>query len=217
MHSLNGWESASGLELITGPDLEPIELTEAKQHLRVEHDDEDTLIERYVAAARMWAEDYTRRALISQSWRQVLEDFPSGNGEIRTMKGRMISVERIQYQDSAGDTQQLHAPADSPIVTGNVQIIASNEHYGRIRPSFGLTWPSTRDEMASVQIEFTTGFGTTPEDMPPPLLQALLYRVTDFYEFRGTIDLKSNAGVMSSGTWTPVAEALLNPFILHKF
>ncbi|MBW8067975.1 MAG: hypothetical protein GJU73_11120, partial [Ferrovum sp.] len=64
------------LQLISGPGVEPVSLLEAKAHLRVDIPDDDALITALIVAARMHAETVTRRALIAQSWKLVLDSFP---------------------------------------------------------------------------------------------------------------------------------------------
>lgn len=50
------------------PAQEPVSLTEAKLHLRVEHDEEDALIGALIIAAREQAEFLTGQRLITQTW-----------------------------------------------------------------------------------------------------------------------------------------------------
>ena len=59
------------LERVTNPEIEPVSLTEMKLHLG-EFDDittRDDEVSNVIAAAREWAEDFTGRALIDQTWR----------------------------------------------------------------------------------------------------------------------------------------------------
>ena len=64
------------LERVSGPDIEPITLAEAKRHLG-EFDDvttRDDDVSGLIQAAREWVEDYTARALIDQTWRLTFGD-----------------------------------------------------------------------------------------------------------------------------------------------
>jgi len=58
------------------PTEEPIELSEAKTHLRVEIDDDDGLIQGMIKAARENCEAVTHRALITQTWKYYLDKWP---------------------------------------------------------------------------------------------------------------------------------------------
>ena len=64
------------LERVSGPDIEPVTLAEAKRHLREYQDvtDNDADIEALIVGAREWAEDYTDRALVDQEWRLTFGD-----------------------------------------------------------------------------------------------------------------------------------------------
>jgi hypothetical protein len=53
------------------PSVEPITLTEAKQHLRVDFDDEDFTIANIITRARSYAETITSRAFATQTIQQV--------------------------------------------------------------------------------------------------------------------------------------------------
>jgi uncharacterized phiE125 gp8 family phage protein len=64
------------LQLVTAPAGEPITLLEAKQHLRVDVDDDDALIGSLITAARQAAETLTGRQLMTARWRLVLDAFP---------------------------------------------------------------------------------------------------------------------------------------------
>ena len=58
--------------LIAGPGEEPVSLAEARAFCRIEHAEEDALMGALIAAARLHVESATGRALVTQSWRLVL-------------------------------------------------------------------------------------------------------------------------------------------------
>lgn len=55
---------------------EPITLAEAKNHLRVMCDDEDTYIETLITAARQYAENYQNRVYVLNDDSALAEDMP---------------------------------------------------------------------------------------------------------------------------------------------
>ena len=55
-------------KLLVEPAIEPITLSEAKQHLRMEVSDDDALITLLIAAGRQYAEQLTRTSFITQQW-----------------------------------------------------------------------------------------------------------------------------------------------------
>jgi hypothetical protein len=62
--------------LIAGPGEEPVALAEAKAWCRIDSDDEDALVATLIAAARLHVEALTGRALVTQTWRLVLDHPP---------------------------------------------------------------------------------------------------------------------------------------------
>jgi uncharacterized phiE125 gp8 family phage protein len=90
------------LTVETPPAIEPVTLTEAKQHLRVDIADDDTYIEALIVAARQYAEEYLDRALISQQLAVRMDTFPyefelprppmATSGTLTTTASRTLSI-----------------------------------------------------------------------------------------------------------------------------
>ena len=60
-------------KLVTAPTTEPITLDEAKLHLRVDSDVEDTLISALIVAARQQVENTLWISLITQTWKLSID------------------------------------------------------------------------------------------------------------------------------------------------
>ena len=65
--------------LLTPPAVEPISLTQAKIWLRIDHSHEDELISALIASARLVVESAARRMLVLQTWRIVMDQWPSAD------------------------------------------------------------------------------------------------------------------------------------------
>src|SRR5262245_27210237 len=102
--AINGNDMA--LRLITPPASEPISLTLAKSHLRVDHTDDDTLITAQIAGARFFAEKFTARAFITQTWELVIDQFPTN--EIKIPLPPLQTVNHIKYDDAGGVEQTVN-------------------------------------------------------------------------------------------------------------
>ena len=97
----------SGVDLVTPPLSEPVTLSQAKSHLRVESDHDDTFISSLITASRQAVESYTRRSLLHTVWKYRMDGcFP---WEVRLPRGplRTATGLTITYVDDAGATQTL--------------------------------------------------------------------------------------------------------------
>lgn len=187
-------------KLVTEPASEPVSLTEAKRHLRVDYTDDDDLIAIFIKAARQHAETYTGRAFIDQTWELTLDEFP--DNEIQILKPPLIEVESVKYDDAAGDEQTLSDGLDYTVD------LASEP--GWIVPT-DQTWPTTFDGINAVRVRFRAGYvGGSPEaeTVPNDLKAAILLYVGTLYANRETV-------VIGAATKLPWAsEQLLR---LHRF
>ncbi|MEM6847594.1 MAG: head-tail connector protein, partial [Pseudomonadota bacterium] len=95
------------LILTSGPAVLPLTLAEAKDHLRVAHSDEDTLITRLIETATQHVDGLDGilgRACITQTWTLTLDAFPS---VIILPLPPCQSVAAITYIDTNGASQTL--------------------------------------------------------------------------------------------------------------
>lgn len=185
-------------KLTTAPAFEPLTLQETKDHLRVDHNDEDALISELIKSARQYVEGLTRRPLITQSWTYYADDF---DYDIE-LKANLQSVTSINYIDTDGNSQLLDAANYSVDTVADV---------GVVYPAYGLAWPYARCVNNSVAIEFIAGYGVA-DDVPAPIKQAMLLLIGHFYQNRESVMV----GV--SVTDTPMAvDMLLNSYRVVSF
>lgn len=147
-----------GLKLITAPASPVLTLTEAKAHLRVVTSDDDTIITDYVAAATNYAEEFTGRAFIDQTWDLYLDAFPTtGELQIKIPKPPLIEVLSVSYDDSNGDEQ---------VIASGQYYVDTVSEFGWVVPASGLsTWPTPIDAINSVRVRFRAGY--LSPDSPP--------------------------------------------------
>ena len=190
------------LRQTVAPASEPISLSEAKAHLRVDISDDDTLITALITAARQFAETECTRALITQQWQLVLDAFPGPSllgvpyGVPYSIPGHAIlldrppvqSVESIQYQDMAGDWQTMPS-------TDYVAELQSAP--ARITPGFRKIWPITLPQIGSVKVNFTAGYGNAAA-VPQGIKAWMLIRIATLYENREEV------AIMNRGKLEPL-------------
>lgn len=157
------------------PAVEPVTLTEAKSHLRVDIDDDDTLITSLITTAREYVELAARRALITQTWRYSLDEWPDSH-QIEIPRPPLQSVSSIVYIESDGTSNTW---------TTDEYDVDTDREPGRVVLAYGESWPSeTLRPMSPIQITFVAGYGSSASDVPEIYRQAVLLLVGHWYENR---------------------------------
>ncbi|HZH53271.1 MAG TPA: head-tail connector protein [Microvirga sp.] len=176
---------------VDGPAVEPVTLMEMREHLRVDHDAEDELIGGLIRAARLTVEAASRRLLIEQRWRVVMDRWPEGGAVVLPLSP-LIAVEGITVADEAG--------ADFPVPPERIEADGLSDPPCILvsRP------PQPGRERNGIVITLRAGYGPAPEDAPATLRLAIKILVARWFENRGDI-----AG---GQTLPPEALALVAPF-----
>lgn len=192
------------VKLITPPASEPVSVSEAKLHLRVDGADEDTLISGLITAARQYVEDYTQRALITQTWRLLLDEFPNGD-TIHVPLPPLQSVNSVTYYDEDGALQTL------PTTDYHVDPESAQ---GRVVLTDGKCWPTTQTRPNAVTIEFVAGYGDAAS-VPQAIKQAILLLVAHWYEHREAVVIGTSGNVAKEAAFA--VDALLTPYRVWRF
>ena len=167
--------------LIQAPQRDALDiLSEVKPHLRVELSDqeEDLLLQAYVAAARMHAEAFTHRQLIDATWEVWLDRFPECD-LIELPFPPLKTVTSVKYLDSSGVEQTLS--------TALYSVSAPTGPYaqpGRIILKYGEIWPVTQPVPEAVRIRFTAGYGANSDSVPDGIRAGMLLHVGELYAHR---------------------------------
>jgi len=189
------------LILVTAPATEPVTLTEAKAHCRVDYTDDDTLITSLIVAAREYCEEITRRAFITQTWDYKKDRFKGD--EIDLPKGPLISVTSVKYIDNTGTEQTL--------ATSEYDVRTYTSEQGEIGLAFSKFWPVVRAVDDAVTIRFVAGYGAA-SDVPQAIKQAMLMLIAHWYENRESVI----AGITASNVPQAV-DMLLAPHRVLEF
>jgi uncharacterized phiE125 gp8 family phage protein len=164
------------LKLKTAPLIEPVSLDEAKLHLRIDTDDEDTLIASYITAAREYCEGFQNRTYINTVYELWLDEFPSDD-EIELPNPPLVSVTSVDVYDTSNTKT-----ADTTLTNYYVD---SYSNPGRLCLAYNCSWPSTTlREHNGICITFTAGFGTAASSTPQVVKQSILLLIGDYYAFR---------------------------------
>lgn len=160
------------LTLITAPAAEPVTLTEAKLHARIEHSADDTLVTALIAAAREQVEHETGRRLINQTWEQVLPAF-ADSMDLDT--GPVSSITSVKYLDSDGAEQTL---------ASTVYSLISESLPPRLVLNSGQSWPATYTSDNAVRIRFVAGYGADSTAVPQAIRAWMMVRIASLYAQR---------------------------------
>jgi uncharacterized phiE125 gp8 family phage protein len=209
-----------GYALVTPPASEPITRAEAKLHLRIITDPADTsthpddaLIDALIAAARQFAEQETKRSLMTQTWKYTADAFPRGDvfqssawlrefsipdQALVLEKGPVSAVASITYLDMTGQPQTM-ASTD--------YTVDASSPLARITPVFGKIWPPTLPQIGAVQVQFTAGYGDASA-VPSGIKAWMKLRVGALYENREEIVV----GTRLTSIDLPFVDRLLDPY-----
>ena len=189
--------------LITPPAIQPVTLAEAKLHLRVDHNDEDALIQSLIRAATEHLDGLTGilgRCLVEQVWRQDHDRFAR---QMIIPLGPAVTAQSITWRDPAG---QL-----STVPSVSYDLRTDDAGNAVIRFDADYAFPTNLHESRAIAITFKAGYETNPgppatSTVPDPLKVAILLLVGHWYQNREAV---SAAGMAS----LPFAvEALIAPY-----
>jgi uncharacterized phiE125 gp8 family phage protein len=178
--------------LLNAPAVEPVTLEDAKQFLRVEHDDDDDVIAALIAGARIHIEAQTRRALITQSWRLVRDAWPA-DGRIAVRPSPLQSLDVVRLYDDDGEAAVLDLQG----------FIADTANAALVFAPWSPAQPGRA--AAGIELDVTCGYGDDPDDVPEPLRQAIRMIVAHWYDNRGLAAVGQAVAMLPAGVATLVS------------
>ncbi|MBZ9674548.1 head-tail connector protein [Mesorhizobium sp. ES1-1] len=174
--------------LVTAPATEPVSLADVKTYLRIDNSADDAVLTILIAACRRSAEEYTKRAFISQTWQLTMDRFGveivpppgfhvaptpflvDGSQTIQLSRQPIQSITSIKTTDSAN--------AETIVSTATY---ALDKDAGRVLLNSGYSWPTSLRANAAVKILFVAGYGDAAATVPEPIKQGILQHVAASY------------------------------------
>lgn len=181
------------IKRITNPAVEPITLSEAKRHLRVDGSDDDGYIQSLIEVARRAAEDRIERTLITTTWKLTLDVFPAA---ILLPMPPIAQISSLIYNSTANE-QVAMAAQD--------WFLDAESEPGWLVPAVGKAWPQTLG-INAVAVTYTAGYGSSAADVPTPIKQWILLAIGDLYDQYRSLSSDKPAVPQN------FADALLNPY-----
>jgi uncharacterized phiE125 gp8 family phage protein len=175
--------------LLSGPAGEPVSLDAAKAFLRLDTTDEDALVTTLITAARLHIEGVTGQALLAQSWRLVLDDWPV-TAMVCLPLGPLQSLTAITAYDADGN-------ADDLSLDGVLWDATATPPRLYLPAGFGAG--AVLRSRQGIEIDFVAGYGSDPADVPAPLCQAMLSLIAYWYENRDAVILAGSGAIVPTG------------------
>src|SRR5580704_1265232 len=168
----------TAFNLLVPPAAEPVLLADAKQQARIDTTSDDNLVTYLITGARQWAENYTGRAFITQTWQMWLDLWPGAvelwwdgvrQGPVTGLdnvnyialpRPPLVSVSSVQYFDNT-DTGTVWPSSNYFVDTVRAP--------GRLALRLGSTWPVPSRLTNGIMIEYIAGYGADGSYVPEPI------------------------------------------------
>ena len=187
------------LKRTTAPLIDPITVAKVKEFLRIEHSEEDSLLNGLILAATDTCEKYLERALITQTYTMYTNFYPYEKDYYQLYYGpiqNIVSVTSYTYVDTT-----VTFPATK-------YYLADSEQNGKVVLDYSEVWDTNvLRPRNGVETIYVAGYGDDPEDIPTGIREGMMHLIAYWYENRET----------GSVTIPTIVEALWGPYKLHTF
>ena len=151
-----------------------------------------------IKALTRHAEARTGRALITQTFELVLDDFPSN--EVDLILPSVQSIESVKYVDVSGNMQTLVSTS---------YVLDGDSTPGWLFPAANMSWPETYAQANAVRIRFKAGYGDAAADVPEDIRLWIIAHVTQV--------LENPSGVIDQAFRPlPFLDAFLHQYIVYR-
>ncbi len=164
----------------TPPAVEPVSVSEAKAHLRVDISDDDSYISTLITAAREWCEQYLDRTLIDTQWTMRLDSFPYEIELPRPPIATSGTTTAVALTYTLGDDS-------TATLSTTAYRVDRNSTPGVVRQLRAGTWPANLDDYNAVAVTWWAGYGASGTSVPAAIRHAILMLVGHWYESRSSV------------------------------
>lgn len=153
----------------TAPTFTPVTLTELKRNLRIEHSDQDELLQDLIDRAVAASQSATGRQYASAVITAYLDEYPVTN-IVEIERGPVAEIISVKYL----------APGASVLTTLDAAKYQLDNVDLTARLRFLESFSCDTDRMNVIEIEFTAGW-EAPGDIPADLREAVILRAHESY------------------------------------
>ena len=152
----------------------PLTLTEAKTHLKVDTTADDTFITNLIKSATSSAQEYTNRFFIATTIQQYGDKWEDISN---LFKSPVASVTNIKYVDTSGSLQTLST---------DVYFVDDVNKPARIGLKPNQSFPEIIDRLNAIYVEYVVG-DASAEELDEGIRQALLLTIGNWYQNRQAV------------------------------
>lgn len=142
----------------TAPTTEPILTETARETLRIDGTESDTIIASLITAGRQFAEETTGISIAQKVYELAYDDYPPN--VIKLPYPTLISLDAVTITNDSGVTSSMSTASFVADTFGSTLTKKSSVGYPTV----------TLQESNGVVIEYTSGFSTVPEDVKQAIL-----------------------------------------------
>ena len=176
------------LTRVIAPANEPLTLAETKLYLRIDGNSEDSLITDLIVSARMIAEHWLKRSLITQAWKLSFDEYASD--EIALPMGPVTNVTAVAIINR-DTTSQTVSNAVYYLNAAKTMLLFDSAIVG-----------------FRIEITYGTGYGDA-SSVPKPIKQGMLSHIAAMYENRGECNDQGALPEQSLRLYMPFREVML--------
>ena len=206
----------AGLQVTTAPTVEPLNLQEVKEYLRVEDSTDERVLRPYIESVRRIAEEHMGRALMSQTLTLFIDAFdeledPLWEG-MRTAPylnfyKNYISLPRspvtsVTSVSTFNDSDTESTMASTRYYVDNVREPA------RIVLRQGETFPTALRVANAIKVVYVAGY-TSAYAIPEPIKMGMLQHIAYMYEHRGDM-------YEAKAPLPPAIKTMYSPYVVHS-
>jgi uncharacterized phiE125 gp8 family phage protein len=199
---LEAWRARGASQLVTPPAVEPVDVDLLLRHSNRPNDSrlDYDLMPLRIQAAREWVEQYTGRALITQTWRYTVDYLTNWSGLLLLPKSPLIDVTSIIATDPE-DVETTLSASDYRVEAAAGRVL--------IDTAVGY-WVTNPRQYAALSVTYRAGYGATAESVPATFRHVIMLLASEFSErLEAASDLKL-ADVPYG------VKALLDPYVVVR-
>lgn len=154
------------MRVIAAPAAEPVSLSTARMHCRVDSLAEEALMSIYITAAREWIEHYVGHLVAGSTVEVNSDTFPLG--DITLAAGPVASIVKIGYYNTLGV---------EVAVSSSAYWLDSRGDQAYVRLQTGQTWPTVVSTANAAFVRYIAGYTVVPS----AIVAATLMLVSHMY------------------------------------